>query len=80
MMINRSLSDVETDQVSEVFFLLDMTGSMNSNKYGTIDAFNEYVGGLKADGATADFKFSLALFNSAIGESGIGHDHSPQSV
>ena len=67
MMINRSLSDVETDQVSEIFFLLDMTGSMNSDKYGTMNAFNEYVGGLKADGATADFKFSLAVFNSAIG-------------
>ncbi len=67
MMINRSLSDVETGQVSEIFFLLDMTGSMNSDKYGTMDAFNEYVGGLKADGATADFKFSLAVFNSAIG-------------
>ena len=67
MMIKKSLSATSTDLDTQVFFLLDMTGSMDENKSATIDAFNEYVGGLKSDEATTDFKFSLAVFNSEIG-------------
>ena len=66
-MIQKSLSNTSTDLDTQVFFLLDMTGSMGENKPATIDAFNEYVGGLKSDEATTDFKFSLAVFNSEIG-------------
>ncbi len=47
--------------------ILDMTGSMMSRKQATIDAINEYIEGLKADPATADFRFSLSIFNSNIG-------------
>ena len=67
MMIKKSLSATSTDLHTQVFFLLDMTGSMGENKSVTIDAFNEYVGGLKSDEATTDSKFSLAVFNSEIG-------------
>ena len=67
MMIKRSFPDVRTDLNPQVFFLLDMTGSMGVNKPATINAFNEYVGGLKANEGTAGFKFSLAVFNSDIG-------------
>jgi len=67
MMIKKSFSNTSTDLDTQVFFLLDMTGSMGENKPATIDAFNEYVGGLKSDEATTDFKFSLAVFNSEIG-------------
>ena len=67
MMIKRSFLDVQTDLNPQVFFLLDMTGSMGVNKPATINAFNEYIGGLKANEGTAGFKFSLAVFNSDIG-------------
>ena len=67
MMIKRSFPDVRTDLDPQVFFLLDMTGSMGVDKPATIDAFNEYIGGLKANEGTAGFKFSLAVFNSDIG-------------
>ena len=67
MMIKRSFPDVRTDLNPQVFFLLDMTGSMGVDKPATIDAFNEYIGGLKANEGTAGFKFSLAVFNSDIG-------------
>ena len=40
---------------------------MGENKSATIDAFNKYVGSLKSDDATSGLKFSLAIFNSAIG-------------
>ena len=64
MMIKRSFLDVRTDLNPQVFFLLDMTASMGVDKPATIDAFNEYIGGLKANEGTAGFKFSLAVFNS----------------
>ena len=67
MMIKKTLSDTSTELSTQVFFLLDMTGSMGENKAATIDAFNEYVGSLKSDDATSGLKFSLAIFNSAIG-------------
>ena len=67
MMIKRSFPDVRTDLDPQVFFLLDMTGSMGVNKPATINAFNEYIGELKANEGTAGFKFSLAVFNSDIG-------------
>ncbi len=67
MMIKRSFPDVRTDLNPQVFFLLDMTGSMGVDKPATINAFNEYIGGLKANESTAGFKFSLAVFNSDIG-------------
>ena len=67
MLIKRSFPDVRTDLNPQVFFLLDMTGSMGVNKPATINAFNEYIGGLKANEGTAGFKFSLAVFNSDIG-------------
>ena len=67
MMIKRSFPDVRTDLNPQVFFLLDMTGSMGVDKPATINAFNEYIGGLKANEGTAGFKFSLAVFNSDIG-------------
>ena len=67
MMIKRTLSDTSTELSTQVFFLLDMTGSMGENKAATMDAFNEYVGGLKSDDATSGLKFSLAIFNSEIG-------------
>ena len=67
MMIKRSFLDVRTDLDPQVFFLLDMTGSMGVDKPATINAFNEYIGGLKANESTAGFKFSLAVFNSDIG-------------
>ena len=63
MMIKRSFPDVRTDLNPQVFFLLDMTGSMGVDKPATINAFNEYIGGLKANEGTAGFKFSLAVFN-----------------
>ena len=53
--------------LTQVFLLLDMTGSMQANKQATIDACNEFVEGLKADPHTKDFLFSLAVFNSNIG-------------
>ncbi|PCJ68991.1 MAG: hypothetical protein COA56_17430, partial [Dehalococcoidia bacterium] len=34
---------------TQVFLMLDMTGSMQANKQATIDACNEFVEGLKAD-------------------------------
>ena len=52
---------------TQVFLLLDMTGSMQADKQATIDACNEFVEGLKADPHTRDFLFSLAVFNSNIG-------------
>ena len=52
---------------TQVFLMLDMTGSMQANKQATIDACNEFVEGLKADPHTKDFLFSLAVFNSNIG-------------
>ena len=67
MMIKRSLTESQTELTTQVFFLLDMTGSMGENKSATIDAFNEYVGSLKSDDATSGLKFSLAIFNSEIG-------------
>ena len=67
MMIKRSFLDVQTDLNPQVFFLLDMTASMGIDKPATINAFNEYIGGLKANEGTAGFKFSLAVFNSDIG-------------
>ena len=67
MMIKRSFPDVRTDLNPQVFFLLDMTGSMGVDKPATINAFNEYIWGLKATEGTAGFKFSLAVFNSDIG-------------
>ena len=67
MMIKRSFPDARTDLNPQVFFLLDMTGSMGVDKPATINAFNEYIGGLKANEGTAGFKFSLAVFNSDIG-------------
>lgn len=67
MMIKRSFPDVRTDLNPQVFFLLDMTGSMGVDKPATINAFNEYIGGLQANEGTAGFKFSLAVFNSDIG-------------
>ena len=67
MMIKRFLPDSQTALSTQVFFLLDMTGSMGENKAATIDAFNEYVGSLKSDDTTSGLKFSLAIFNSAIG-------------
>ena len=51
---------------TQVFLMLDMTGSMQANKQATIDACNEFVEGLKADPHTKDFLFSLAVFNSNI--------------
>ena len=53
--------------LTQVFLLLDMTGSMQDNKQATMDACNEFVEGLKADPHTKDFLFSLAVFNSNIG-------------
>jgi len=44
-----------------------MSGSMASRKQVTIDAYNEYMEGLKADPHTKDFILSIALFNSNIG-------------
>ena len=67
MMIKRSFPEIRTDLTPQVFFLLDMTGSMGMNKPATINAFNEYVAGLKSNEGTAGFKFSLAVFNSDIG-------------
>ena len=67
MMIKRSFPEIRTDLTPQVFFLLDMTASMGSDKPATINAFNEYIGGLKANEGTAGFKFSLAVFNSDIG-------------
>ena len=52
---------------TQVFLMLDMTGSMQANKQATIDACNEFVEGLKADPHTKDFIFSLGVFNSNIG-------------
>ena len=52
---------------TQVFLMLDMTGSMQANKQATIDACNEFVEGLKDDPHTRDFLFSLAVFNSNIG-------------
>ena len=67
MMIKRSFPEIRTDLTPQVFFLLDMTASMGIDKPATINAFNEYIGGLKANEGTAGFKFSLAVFNSDIG-------------
>ena len=67
MMIKRSFQETRTNLTSQVFFLLDMTASMGVDKPATINAFNEYIGGLKANEGTAGFKFSLAVFNSDIG-------------
>ena len=52
---------------TQIFLLLDMTGSMQADKQATIDACNEFVEGLKADPHTRDLLFSLAVFNSNIG-------------
>ena len=52
---------------TQVFLMLDMTGSMQANKQATIDACNEFVEGLKGDPHTRDFIFSLGVFNSNIG-------------
>ena len=52
---------------TQVYLLLDMTGSMQSKKQETIDACNEYIQGLQADPHTSDFVFSLGVFNSNIG-------------
>jgi hypothetical protein len=57
----------ENNMTTQVFLLLDMTGSMQADKQATVDACNEFVEGLKADPHTRDFLFSLAVFNSNIG-------------
>jgi len=46
-----------------VTFLLDETGSMESHRAQTIDAFNEYLGTLKTQ--EAKIRFTLTQFNSA---------------
>ena len=48
------------------YLLLDMTGSMGSNKQATIDACNEYIDSLKAD-PQGPFEFTIGVFNSNIG-------------
>ena len=67
---------------TQVFLMLDMTGSMQANKQATIDACNEFVEGLKADPHTRDLIFSLAVFNSNIGlervVDGVGLDRAPK--
>jgi len=67
---------------TQVFLMLDMTGSMQTNKQATIDACNEFVEGLKADSHTRDFLFSLAVFNSNIGleriVDSVGLDRAPK--
>ena len=78
MMIKKSLTNSPTELTTQIFFLLDMTGSMDQNKWATIDAFNEYVGGLKSDDATSELKFSLGIFNSTIGI-GLNIDKEPLS-
>lgn len=67
MMIKRSFQETRADLTTQVFFLLDMTGSMGIDKPATINAFNEYIGGLKANAGTAGYTFSLGVFNSDIG-------------
>lgn len=46
-----------------LYFILDETGSMQSIKQATIDAFNEYLENLKKD-KKAKFKITLITFNS----------------
>lgn len=52
---------------TQVYLLLDMTGSMQPKKQETIDACNEYIQALQSDPHTSDFVFSLGVFNSNIG-------------
>ena len=59
--------EINNHMTTQVFLMLDMTGSMQANKQATMDACNEFVEGLKADPHTKDFLFSLAVFNSNIG-------------
>ena len=51
-----------TKQAMLVNIILDRSGSMGSTRQQTVDGFNEYVNGLRADGAT-DYALSLVQFD-----------------
>jgi hypothetical protein len=53
--------------LTKIGVLLDATGSMVPDRYRTIDGFNEYLKGIKADDATRDALLTVAKFNSHIG-------------
>ena len=46
--------------------LLDASGSMAADTLRTIDGFNEYIAGLKADDTTREAELTLAVFNSSL--------------
>lgn len=48
-----------------VSVILDMSGSMGTSWEATISAFNEYIGGLKADKKN-EYKVSLTLFDEIV--------------
>lgn len=50
-----------------VSLLLDMTGSMQTTKQATIDAYNEYAGALQLNPDTQSFLMSISVFNSLVG-------------
>src|SRR3990167_2901449 len=52
---------------THIWLVLDMRGSMQTNKQATIDAYNEYVSGLQSKKETNNWKFSSFVFNSGVG-------------
>lgn len=52
---------------TQVFLLLDMSGSMQDGKEMTIDACNEFISGQKSGPGVDESLFTLAVFNSNIG-------------
>ena len=57
------MTDTKTKSPLYVHLLLDRSGSMESNRDGTIDAVNEYVNGLKLSD-DVDARYSLTIFDS----------------
>jgi len=52
---------------TQVFLLLDMSGSMQDGKEMTVDACNEFITGQKSGPGVEESAFTLAVFNSNIG-------------
>lgn len=55
----------QTPSETQVVFILDNSGSMQTIQKSTISGFNEYIQDLKKD-KKANYKFSLTLFNTDL--------------
>lgn len=54
-------------KITQVVFILDKSGSMESCKKATVSGFNEYISSLKKDKEN-EYEFSLTCFNTEVEE------------